>query len=124
VPEGWREVRDGPRIDFRAPDGAFLRIDSTDTPAGDPLTDWENQEQGVSQRLNGYQRISLERVEYRGWSTADWRFAFDGDRNRIRVLNRNFVVDDSEAHALYYSAPESVYDESVHAVAAATFTPS
>jgi hypothetical protein len=123
VPEAWREVRDGPRIDFRGPDGAFLRVDSTDTPAGDPLTDWQDQEAGVSRRLPGYERISLEQVDYRGWDAADWRFTFSGDDSRIRVLNRNIVVADDQAHALYYSAPEGVYDEAVHEVASATFAP-
>jgi serine/threonine protein kinase len=123
VPEGWREVRDGPRIDFRSPDGAFLRIDSTDTPAGDPVADWQNQERSVSQRLPGYELVALGPVEYRGWDAADWRFTFAGDNSRIRVLNRNFVVAADEAHALYYSAPEGAYDERVHEVASATFTP-
>jgi hypothetical protein len=39
----------------------------------------------VADRLSGYQRISLDRVEYRGWNTADWEFTWDGRNGQIHV---------------------------------------
>jgi eukaryotic-like serine/threonine-protein kinase len=125
VPQGWDvRRRDGSRVDLGGGRGPFLRVDSTDTPAGDPVDDWRNQEGTVSQRLPGYDLVSITDADFRGWEAADWEFTFRPDGGQVRVVNRGFVVDDSEAHALYYSAPAGDFDAEVLRVAAATFTPS
>ena len=126
VPEGWQRVRNDPRVDFREPGGTrFLRVDQTDTPAGDPYQDWLRQEGTVSRRLPGYDRIRIDRVDYRGWPAADWEFTWDGTGGRTHVLSRNLVPAPSKAYALYWSVPQSQWAESrsIFDVAARTFTP-
>jgi hypothetical protein len=66
----------------------------------------------VAARLSGHERISLDRVEYRGWNTADWEFTWDGRNGQIHVLNRNIRVSDERAYALYWSVPESLWADS------------
>ena len=113
VPDGWTRSTEGTRTYFNEPDGGrFLLIDQTTEPKDDPLTDWQANEPAVANRLNGYERISLERVEYRGWDTADWEFTWQGSRGQIHVLNRNVRVSDARAYALYWSVPEPQWAES------------
>ena len=108
VPTGWTRSVEGSRTYFKEPgSGRFLLVDQTTEPMDDPLTDWQANEPSVADRLSGYERISLDRVEYRGWNTADWEFTWDGRNGQIRVLNRNVRVGDACAYALYWSIPES-----------------
>jgi serine/threonine protein kinase len=113
VPDGWTRSTEGPRTYFNEPGGGrYLLVDQTTEPKDDPLTDWQANEPAVANRLDGYERISLERVEYRGWDTADWEFTWQGSRGQIHVLNRNVRVSDARAYALYWSVPEPQWAES------------
>ena len=113
VPTGWTRSVEGPRTYFKEPGGGrFLLVDQTTEPMDDPLTDWQANEPSVADRLSGYERISLDRVEYRGWNTADWEFTWDGRNGQIHVLNRNVRVSDARAYALYWSIPESQWADS------------
>jgi eukaryotic-like serine/threonine-protein kinase len=113
VPDSWTRSTEGPRTYFNDPDsGRFLLVDQTTEPKDDPLTDWQANEPSVAARLSGYERISLDRVEYRGWNTADWEFTWDGRNGQIHVLNRNIRVSDERAYALYWSVPESLWADS------------
>lgn len=113
VPDGWTRSTDGPRTYFREPGGGrFLLVDQTTEPKDDALADWQAQEPAVASRLSGYERISLERVDYRGWDAADWEFTWDGRNGQIHVLNRNVRVNDERAYALYWSTPEAQWADS------------
>ena len=109
VPDGWQPARNGSRVDFREPGGSrFLRVDQTDSPKPDAKADWERQEQSVSQRLPNYQRIRIDRVDYRDYNAADWEFTFG---NNTHVLNRGMNTG-AKGYALYYSSREGQWDES------------
>jgi len=126
VPEGWEPSTDGPRTYFRDPESSrYLMVDQTTEPADDALADWEANEQAVSQRLADYQRVSMERVDYRDYDAVDWEFTFAGDGDRVHVVNRNVRVDDERAYAIYWSTPDSRWDESfgVFEVAVESFRP-
>ncbi|HEX2360574.1 MAG TPA: protein kinase [Jiangellaceae bacterium] len=113
VPEGWTRSTEGPRTYFNdSGSGRFLLVDQTTEPKDDPLTDWQANEPSVANRLSGYERISLKRVEYRGWETADWEFTWQGRNGQIHVLNRNIRVSDERAYALYWSIPEGQWADS------------
>jgi serine/threonine protein kinase len=110
VPQGWQPERDGPRVRLRDPGSSrYLLIDQTDTPAADPVADWERQEPGVAQRLENYERIRLEPAAYRGWDAADWEFVH-GQSQRLHVLNRNVITSSDRAYALYWSVPDAEWD--------------
>jgi serine/threonine protein kinase len=126
VPEGWEPSTDGPRTSFHDPESSrYLMVDQTTEPADDALADWEENEQAVSQRLADYQRVSMERVDYRDYDAVDWEFTFAGDSDRVHVVNRNVRVDDERAYAIYWSTPDSRWDESigVFEVAVESFRP-
>jgi hypothetical protein len=112
-------------VDFKDPNSsAFLRIDRTDQPKGDPKKDWENQEKSVRSRLPNYQRISIETVDYRGWKAADWEFTF-GSSSATHVRNRGFVTDSTHGYAIYLSTPDTGWaaHQQVFQVAADSFKP-
>ena len=131
VPEGWEAANrraEGSYTTVRLRDpesGAFLQVDGTTDPSADPYQDWVRQEAGVSQRLEDYELLRLERVEYRGWEAADWEFRHEAGGTERRVLNRNIRVDDDRAHALLWSVPEDRWDEyrEAFSTAARSFRP-
>ena len=125
VPEGWEASRDQSRVRLDDPDSSrYLLVDQTDDPQPDPVQDWRNQEESVSQRLPGYELISIEPVDFRDFDSADWQFTFDPGEP-TRVLNRNVITGPDQAYALYWSVPAAEYDESLATfdVIAETFTP-
>ncbi len=89
-------------------------MDQTDTPAPDPVQDWLQQEEGVSQRLNGYERIRIDPLQFRGWEAADWEFTWEtSSGTQLHVLNRNLVIGPDRAHALYWSVPDTQWEQSL-----------
>lgn len=124
VPEGWTDAPSSPTaVDLTDPSGTrFLRIDQTDSPGDDPKKDWERQEKSVEKRLDGYERIDIDEVDYNGWPAADWEFTFG---TNTHVLNRGFVPNENKGYALYLSSSEDQWAESlqIFATAADTFVP-
>jgi hypothetical protein len=126
VPQGWQAERDGPRVYLRDPaSSAYLLVDQTDSPAADPVADWQQQEPAVAGRLANYERVGeIEAVDFRGWEAADWEFVF-GPGQGTRVLNRNVATGPDRAYALYWSVPSSRWEEllPVHEQVVGSFTP-
>jgi hypothetical protein len=113
VPDGWTRSTQGTRTYFREKGGGrFLQVDQTTDPKPDALADWRSQEEIVSQRLAGYERIRIEPVDYRGWNAADWEFTWRTTNGRLHVLSRNIRVSDERAYALYWSTPVGQWEES------------
>jgi hypothetical protein len=126
IPNGWTRSRIDTRTYFKEPGGRrFLQVDQTTRPKPDALTDWQRQEEFVSQRLTGYRRISIRRVDYRGWNAADWEFTWQPGSGRLHVLSRNIRVSDKRAYALYWSTPLAQWTASQRYfdTFAATFAP-
>ena len=126
VPDGWRRSKEGTRTYFKEPGGRrFLMVDQTRQPKPDALSDWRQQEQYVSQRLNGYRRIGIRRVDYRDFNAADWEFTWQPSSGPLHVLNRNIRVSDRRAYAIYWSTPSAQWNSSrrYFSTFADTFTP-
>ncbi|GAA4300543.1 serine/threonine-protein kinase [Streptomyces venetus] len=103
LPKGWKYQSASAAGDrFTGPDGQKLLIAWTSTPKGDPVADWKNQERYM-QRAQ-YRKIRIEKVDYRGWNTADWEFTYADGGTRYRTIDRGFVVDDRQGYALMYTA--------------------
>ncbi|MFC9505169.1 serine/threonine-protein kinase [Streptomyces sp. NPDC057002] len=103
LPKGWKFQSTGSAGDrFTGPDGQKLLIAWTSTPKGDPVADWKSQERYM-QRTE-YRKIRIEKVDYRGWNTADWEFTYRESGTKYRTIDRGFVVDDSQGYALMYTA--------------------
>jgi eukaryotic-like serine/threonine-protein kinase len=116
VPAGWTVEPDGEtRTRFLDPDSRrYLLVEEGGEPAGDPVEDWQAQEQSVSQRLDGYELIGIEAADFRGFDTADWQFTWEPGGGTVRVLNRAVVDEDlNRAYALYWSVPVEEWDAGV-----------
>ncbi|MFI1442239.1 serine/threonine-protein kinase [Streptomyces fructofermentans] len=109
LPKGWTYQSTGAAGSrFAGPDGQKLLVGWTTTPKDDPVADWTKQE-GYMQRAQ-YDRIRIEKVDYRGWNTADWEFTYVDGGTRYRSIDRGFVVNDNLGYALMYTAKASKWD--------------
>jgi hypothetical protein len=125
VPAGWpsQSQRDGV-VDIKESDSSrFLRLIAVDnsTSAITQLTAAERQFD-ADPSYGAYQRVKLQRVDYRGLDAADWEFTFTLDGVARHVLYRGIVSGD-QTYGLYLSAPETLWARSqrVFQVAADTF---
>ncbi|MGW1027115.1 protein kinase domain-containing protein [Streptomyces sp. NPDC002577] len=103
LPKGWKYVStDAAGARFTGPDGQKLLVGWTSTPKDDPVRDWENQENYMNR--SQYHRIRIEKVDYRGWNTADWEFTYVDGGTKYRSIDRGFVVNSHQGYALMYTA--------------------
>ncbi|MDQ1036665.1 tRNA A-37 threonylcarbamoyl transferase component Bud32 [Streptomyces sp. V3I8] len=106
LPKGWKyQSTSAAGARFAGPDGQKLLVGWTTTPKSDPVADWKNQERFM--RRSQYERIRIEKVDYRGWNTADWEFTYVESGTQYRSIDRGFVVDGSQGYALMYTAKAS-----------------
>ena len=99
-----------------------MRVDQQEEAGPSAEQAWLDQEPAVADSLPGYERISIEEVDYRDWDTADWEFTWEGDNGTVHVLNRG-IATDTRGFALYVSAPDAEWDsEGVPLFEAATDT--
>ncbi|WP_128379279.1 serine/threonine-protein kinase [Streptomyces cavernae] len=109
LPEGWTyQSTSSTGARFTGPDGQRLLVAWTSTPKNDPVADWKNQERGMFR--SKYQRIRIEKVEYRDWNAADWEFTYVEGGTEYRTIDRGFVVDPTQGYALMYTAKASDWD--------------
>ncbi|MFD8421259.1 serine/threonine-protein kinase [Streptomyces sp. NPDC059466] len=109
LPKGWKyRTTDDAGARFTGPDGQKLLVGWTSTPKDDPVADWENQSRYMTR--SQYQRIRIEKVDYRGWNTADWEFTYQDGGTKYRSIDRGFVVNAHQGYALMYTAKASAWD--------------
>ncbi|MGW4734038.1 serine/threonine-protein kinase [Streptomyces shenzhenensis] len=109
LPEGWKYGSSDETGDrYTGPDGQKLLVAWTSTPKDDPVADWKNQERYMAR--SQYQRIRIERVDYRGWNTADWEFTYTEGGTKYRTVDRGFVIDGRVGYALMYTAKSAQWD--------------
>ncbi|MFS8200741.1 serine/threonine-protein kinase [Streptomyces sp. CWNU-52B] len=109
LPKGWKyESTSAAGSRFSGPDGQKLLVGWTTTPKDDPVADWKNQEKYMQR--SQYQRVRIEKVDYRGWNTADWEFTYSDSGTRYRSIDRGFVVDDGLGYGIMYTAKASKWD--------------
>ncbi|MFF7732648.1 protein kinase [Streptomyces sp. NPDC007984] len=103
LPKGWKYRSTGAAGDrFTGPGGQKLLVAWTSTPKGDPVADWRNQERYMVRAQ--YKKIRIEKVDYRGWNTADWEFTYTEGGVKYRTIDRGFVVGGKYGYALMYTA--------------------
>ncbi|WP_030811821.1 serine/threonine-protein kinase [Streptomyces sp. NRRL F-2799] len=112
LPKGWKYGSSSAAGDrYTGPDGQKLLVAWTSTPKSDPVKDWENQERYMAR--SQYDRIRIEKVDYRGWNTADWEFTYVDSGTKYRSIDRGFVVNDHLGHALMYTAKSAGWDDAL-----------
>ncbi|NEC91827.1 serine/threonine-protein kinase [Streptomyces sp. SID12501] len=121
LPAGWKYESTGAAgARFAGPDGQKLLVGWTTMPKSDPVADWKNQEQYMTR--SQYDRIRIEKVDYRGWNTADWEFTYTEGGTEYRSVDRGFVVDDQLGYGLMYTAKASNWDSELRKETWRTFT--
>ncbi|MGZ3117290.1 protein kinase domain-containing protein [Streptomyces sp. H62] len=109
LPAGWKHrSTDAAGDRFTGPRGQKLLVAWTSTPKDDPVADWRNQERYMVR--SQYKKIRIEKVDYRGWNTADWEFTYSDGGTAYRTVDRGFVVSDRQGYALMYTAKAADWD--------------
>lgn len=86
------------------------------------MADWKNQEQYMTR--SEYSRIRIEKVDYRGWNTADWEFTYQDGGTKYRTIDRGFVVNSHLGYALMYTAKSANWGTELRKDTWATLTKS
>lgn len=121
LPKGWKYESTGSAgARFTGPDGQKLLVGWTTTPKDDPVADWKNQERYMTR--SQYKRVRIEKVEYRGWNTADWEFTYTESGTKYRSIDRGFVVNSHQGYALMYTAKAAKWDSELRKDTWKTFT--
>jgi tRNA A-37 threonylcarbamoyl transferase component Bud32 len=121
LPKGWKfQSQDAAGARFAGPDGQKLLVGWTTTPKDDPVADWKNQERYMTR--SQYSKVRIEKVEYRGWNTADWEFTYVDGGTKYRSIDRGFVVNPHQGYALMYTAKASAWDSALRKSTWATLT--
>jgi serine/threonine protein kinase len=113
VPSSWTVSREGSIVYFREPGGGrVLGIDQTDQPKANPVADWRGQEEYRVARgdFPSYHRVRLAAVDYFR-KAADWEFTYVSGGQRVHVNNRGFVTSSRQAYGMWWSTPDSRWDQ-------------
>jgi hypothetical protein len=113
VPDGWTVSHEGTILYFRDPNSArIFGIDQSNQPNGDPVADWTDQRNRrvPAGDFPGYQEVGIRPVNY--WKAcADWEFSYDRGGGRTHAINRGFVTSDHQAYGIWWSTPESSWQD-------------
>jgi hypothetical protein len=121
APDGWTEISGGPGWTGAVPpsysQGSFdgspqykddetgrtLRVSTTAAGGGkaDAVQDRRDQARYFASTHEGYQEISIEEADYRGWEAADWEFVYRSGGTQLHALSRVFVVD-GRGYSLFF----------------------
>ncbi|GAA2406395.1 hypothetical protein GCM10010433_01170 [Streptomyces pulveraceus] len=126
LPERWKYQSTGAAgARFTGPDGQRLLVGWTSTPKSDPVADWKAQESYM--RRGHYERLRIDKVDFRGWNTADWEFTYEDGGVKYRTVDRGFVVNDRLGYGLMYTARAADWDDDLRRatwkILADSFTP-
>jgi hypothetical protein len=109
VPTGWQRSSTATRVDFRDATGQILlRVELQQRTASSARQAWEAADRNARATFQGYQLLGITDVPGVGDTAADWRFSFERDGVRRRVVDRGILSGDAGL-AVYYSAPEPHY---------------
>ncbi|MCW2640810.1 MAG: protein kinase [Dactylosporangium sp.] len=113
VPDGWTVSHEGTILYYRDPNSArIFGIDQSNQPNGDPVADWTDQRNRrvPAGDFPGYQEVGIRPVNY--WKAcADWEFSYDRGGGRTHAINRGFVTSDHQAYGIWWSTPESSWQD-------------
>ena len=117
LPTGWTQMANqfpGDRVTFGNAAGFQVIVD---------WTPWQHSPVAHQRQLStstaeahgsAYSEISIQPVQYNGYSAADWQFTDYKDGVQIESIDRAFVVDSGSTYAIELYGPidqfQSVYD--------------
>ncbi|MDP4506435.1 serine/threonine-protein kinase [Nonomuraea turcica] len=121
IPEGWRATKHPTRdsISFKGPGSPGMMIVEWTTPE----VSWKSPEQAwlalekeilAKGEFQGYTRIGITLLRYRGRAAADWEFTRIRDKQLIHVINRGFHTGDGRPFALYWDTTDARWAQDKH----------
>lgn len=109
VPAGWQRTGTATRVDFRDATGQILlRVELGARTSGTARQEWQAADTNARSTFEGYRLLGITDVSGAGDNAADWRFSFERDGVRRRVVDRG-IRSAGAGLAVYYSAPEPQY---------------
>ncbi|HVE73643.1 MAG TPA: serine/threonine-protein kinase [Mycobacteriales bacterium] len=124
APDGWRAISGSPGWKVAVPPsyatstfdgrpqykdektGRTLRVDTRNPGIPDVVGDRRTQAAGFARTHKDYKELSIEKVDYRDYPTADWEFTYRSGRATLHALSRVFVVD-GLGYSLYFQTRSS-----------------
>ncbi|MGI5339575.1 protein kinase domain-containing protein [Streptomyces sp. CA-181903] len=112
VPKGWsRKEKSAVEVDYIDPTGLIdLKVNVLDLASPDPLKHWQDVEQQVRTKVDGYRRLRMQATAYRGVPAAVWEFVFKGRVREFRAIDLGFGRAGDDEYAVYLSAPSADWD--------------
>ncbi|MGC5052603.1 protein kinase domain-containing protein [Micromonospora sp. DT48] len=111
VPDGWRRSARGTWVLYKEPNGVReLLIDRTDRPQRDAAAAWRAIEPGRKNLVRNYEFISIQEIDCKWRTCADWDWRESRDNTRIRTRNRGFVTASNRGFALRWEVADREWD--------------
>jgi hypothetical protein len=109
LPPGWAHASKMPDgVRFTGTPRGFVLVVAWGVPQADPLADWRQQAAAEATADPSYQQISIRKVSYHGYNTADWQFTDISHGVLIRAIDRTFIVPPGQvAYAIELKGPAS-----------------
>lgn len=127
VPVGWQQSGPAERTDYTDPTGtAALRVAFAQTDGQGALATQQQAHTLAEAGSPGYQLISLDPVDYRGWDAAQWEWTDTSDNGQRHVRTRTFIVPGApDQYSVTLETPAQAWQslEPVFAAAVETFQP-
>lgn len=113
LPAGWTvSSRSATEVHFSGGQPGFVVVVAWTThPKPDALADWRQQAAAQATADQTYQQISIRRVSYRGYNTADWEFTNMYQGELTHALDRGFIVQPGRlGYAIELYGPDASWD--------------
>jgi len=111
-PPDWALRVSGSATDFIDPSGhEYLRVETRYPPGPSAKGAWLDQETYFEQNHDGYQRLYLDAVRYRGYDAADWEFRYLLGGIALHALDHGFVAG-GRGYALYFQTHDEDWQAS------------
>jgi hypothetical protein len=110
LPPGWgvASTTSG-EVQFTGTPGGFVLVVAWRAhPQADPLADWRQQAAEMAKAESSYRQISIRKVSYRSYNTADWQFTDIYQGVHIHAIDRTFIVPPGQlSYAIELYGPAS-----------------
>ncbi|WP_211370913.1 hypothetical protein [Nonomuraea turkmeniaca] len=121
MPSGWQATKSSTRdsLSIKGPDSPGRMMVEWTTPEvrwKAPEQAWIALEKEIRAKgeFQGYTRIAITPVRYRGRAAADWEFTRMRGGQLIHVINRGFHTADGRPFALYWETTDSRWERDRH----------
>ncbi|MEV6372767.1 serine/threonine-protein kinase [Micromonospora musae] len=114
IPKGWTRSAGETWVRYADPNGVGeLTIDRTNTPGSNAKKAWQDIEPARKRLVNNYEKLSLESIDCRWRTCADWDWLETRDGTRIHVRNRGFVTAHNRGFALRFEVAQKDWNASL-----------